>query len=46
MLHATLRQQDITFADLRRVRDEQGRALWVHPKFEHVYNPPLPEIPS
>lgn len=45
-LHATLKEQDVTFADLRRVRDQQGRFLWVHPRFVSVYQPPLPEIPT
>ena len=45
-LHATLRQQDPTFADLRRVADAQGRYLWVHPRFLPIYQPPLPEIPT
>lgn len=45
-LHAMLRQQDSTFADLRRVADIQGRYLWVHPLFLPIYQPPLPEIPT
>ncbi|WP_329264930.1 leucine-rich repeat domain-containing protein [Streptomyces pseudovenezuelae] len=45
MLHASLREQDITFADLRRVRDSQGRFLWVHQRFVPEYQPPLPVIP-
>ncbi|MEE4542225.1 COR domain-containing protein [Streptomyces sp. V4-01] len=44
-LHATLREQDVTFADLRRVRDQQGRFLWVHERFVSEYQPPLPVIP-
>ncbi|MEV4318331.1 COR domain-containing protein [Actinocrispum sp. NPDC049592] len=44
MLHATLREQDITYADLRKVRAGQ-RILWVHPRFEHIYNPEPPRIP-
>ncbi|WP_234020985.1 COR domain-containing protein [Streptomyces sp. 142MFCol3.1] len=46
MLHASLREQDVTFADLRRVRDAQGRFLWVHQRFVSEYQPPLPVIPS
>ncbi|MYR92651.1 MULTISPECIES: leucine-rich repeat domain-containing protein [unclassified Streptomyces] len=45
MLHASLREQDVTFADLRRVRDPQGRFLWVHQQFVPEYQPPLPVIP-
>jgi hypothetical protein len=45
MLHATLREQDITYADLRKVRAGQ-RILWVHPRFEHIYNPDPPRIPT
>ncbi|MFI7136307.1 leucine-rich repeat domain-containing protein [Streptomyces massasporeus] len=45
MLHASLREQDVTFADLRRVRDPQGRFLWVHQRFVSEYQPPLPVIP-
>jgi hypothetical protein len=46
MLHATLRKQDITYADLRKVRGEGHRVLWVHPRFEHIYNPEPPHIPT
>ena len=45
-LHAMLKEQDGTFADLRRVTDAQGRYLWVHPCFVATYQPPLPEIPT
>lgn len=45
-LHAMLKQQDPTFADLRRVHDPQGRYLWVHPLFLSIYQPSLPEIPT
>ena len=45
-LHTILRQQDPTFADLRRVPDTQGRYLWVHPLFQSIYQPSLPEIPT
>ena len=45
-LHAMLRQQDSTFANLRRVADTQGRYLWIHPLFLPIYQPPLPEIPT
>jgi hypothetical protein len=45
-LHAMLKEQDITFADLRRVTDHQGRYLWVHPSFVDIYQPPLPDIPT
>jgi len=45
-LHATLREQDITYADLRRVRDQQGRYLWIHPRFLDLYQPSLPVIPT
>jgi C-terminal of Roc, COR, domain/Ras of Complex, Roc, domain of DAPkinase/Leucine rich repeat len=45
-LHAMLKQQDLTFADLRRVVDTRGRYLWVHPRYRQIYQPPLPEIPT
>jgi hypothetical protein len=45
-LHAMLKEQDHTFADLRRVTDDQGRYRWVHPRFVPIYQPPLPEIPN
>jgi hypothetical protein len=45
MLHALLRDQDVTLADLRRVRNHQHRIIWVHPLFEPIYNPALPHIP-
>ncbi len=45
-LHATLKEQDPTFADLRRVTDAQGRYLWIHPRYLPIYQPPLPEIPT
>jgi len=45
LLRATLKEQDVTFADLRRVRTQQGRFRWVHPRFVEIYQPPLPEIP-
>jgi hypothetical protein len=42
-----LKEQDPTFADLRRVADNSGRYLWVHPRFEPIYQPPpLPDIPT
>jgi hypothetical protein len=44
--HAMLKEQDIAMADLRRVRDQQGRFLWVHPRFLSIYQPPLPQIPK
>ena len=44
-LHAMLREQDVGFADLRRVRDIDGRYLWVHRRFVDFYYPPLPRIP-
>ncbi|MER5539248.1 leucine-rich repeat domain-containing protein [Streptomyces mirabilis] len=44
-LHELLKEQDPTFADLRRVRDVQGRFLWVHRTFVSYYQPPLPYIP-
>jgi hypothetical protein len=44
--HAALRQQDITYADLRRVQPTHGGYLWIHRQFIHIYNPPLPEIPD
>jgi hypothetical protein len=35
------------FGGLRRVRDTDGRLLWVCAKHDdEVYNPPLPEIPA
>jgi len=45
-LHSTLRAQDITYADLRRVRDLHGRFLWVHEQFETEYLLPPPLIPT
>ncbi|HEY6422998.1 MAG TPA: hypothetical protein VIY28_07065 [Pseudonocardiaceae bacterium] len=45
-LHTTLKEQDPTFADLRRVTDAQGRYLWIHPSYLPIYQPPLPEIPT
>jgi hypothetical protein len=45
MFHALLKKQDMSYADLRRVRDAQGRYLWIHPRFVPVYQPPLPDIP-
>jgi hypothetical protein len=45
-LHAELRKQDITYADLRKVRGEGHRVFWVHPRFEHIYNPAPPRIPT
>jgi hypothetical protein len=45
-LHAMLKEQDPTFADLRRVTDAQGRYLWIHPRYLPIYQPPLPEIPT
>ena len=45
-LHTELNKIDPTFADLRRVRDQHGRFLWVHPRFAPIYQPPLPEIPQ
>lgn len=41
-----LKEQDYTFADLRRVTDTQGRHVWVHPRFVPIYQPPLPKIPT
>jgi hypothetical protein len=46
MLHNTLREQDITFADLRRVRHPQGQFLWVHEQFVTEYLPLPPAIPT
>jgi hypothetical protein len=46
LLHSTLRQQDITFADLRRVTDYTGQYLWVHRQFVGVYQPQAPVIPQ
>ena len=45
-LHAMLNEQDLTFADLRRVTDAQSRYLWIHPSYLPIYQPPLPEIPT
>jgi len=45
-VHAMLKEQDSTFADLRRVTDAQGRYLWIHPRYLPIYQPPLPEIPT
>ncbi|MGH4009908.1 MAG: hypothetical protein ACRDTH_17445 [Pseudonocardiaceae bacterium] len=41
-----LKEQDYTFADLRRVTDTQGHHVWVHPRFAPIYRQPLPEIPT
>jgi hypothetical protein len=41
-----LKEQDHTFADLRRVADNNGRYLWVHRRFVPIYQPPLPDIPT
>ena len=47
MLHGTLRTQDITFADLRRVRHPQGdHFLWVHEQYVAEYLSPPPIIPT
>lgn len=43
-LHQMLKEKDSTFADLRRVHD-QGRFLWVHPKFVPRFQLPPPVIP-
>jgi hypothetical protein len=42
MFHEMLSKKDPSFGDLRRVRDQQGRFLWVHPRFVSIYQPPLP----
>ncbi|MEU0552193.1 COR domain-containing protein, partial [Micromonospora sp. NPDC005979] len=44
-LHAALRAQDVTIADLRKVVRPDGRILWVHRQFEHLYHSGLPVIP-
>ena len=44
-LHAMLRAQDITIADLRKVVRPDGRILWVHRQFERQYHSGLPLIP-
>ncbi|WP_433539176.1 COR domain-containing protein [Micromonospora sp. CA-249363] len=44
-LHAALRAQDVTIADLRKVVRPDGRILWVHRQFEHRYHSGLPVIP-
>ncbi|MEV4213896.1 COR domain-containing protein [Micromonospora sp. NPDC049662] len=44
-LHAALRAQDVTIADLRKVVRPDGRILWVHRQFEHLYHGGLPVIP-
>lgn len=46
MLHLTLREQDITFADLRRVMNDRGQYLWVHERFVSEYQPLPPVIPT
>ena len=45
-LHGLLAAQDITYADLRKVRDTDGRLLWVHPRFVTIFQPPPPQIPG
>ncbi|HEY3714949.1 MAG TPA: leucine-rich repeat domain-containing protein, partial [Jatrophihabitantaceae bacterium] len=45
-LHTMLKDKDPGYADLRRVPDQQGRWLWIHPKFLSIYQPPLPVIPT
>ena len=44
-LHVILRAQDVTIADLRKVVRPDGRILWVHRQFEHLYHSGLPVIP-
>jgi len=44
-LHAMLRDQDITLADLRKVVRPDGRILWIHRQFERLYYGGLPTIP-
>ncbi|WP_433043824.1 hypothetical protein [Dactylosporangium sp. CS-033363] len=44
-LHAMLREQDITLADLRKVVRPDGRILWVHQQFVQIYDRGLPTIP-
>nr|WP_296070962.1 hypothetical protein [uncultured Actinoplanes sp.] len=44
-LHAMLRRQDITIADLRKVVRPDGRIRWVHRRFERLYHGDLPTIP-
>jgi hypothetical protein len=44
-LHVALRAQDVTIADLRKVVRPDGRILWVHRQFEHLYHGGLPVIP-
>ncbi|MFG1917186.1 COR domain-containing protein [Micromonospora sp. NPDC048898] len=44
-LHVVLRSQDVTLADLRKVVRPDGRILWVHRRFEHLYHSGLPVIP-
>ncbi|MEU7588004.1 COR domain-containing protein [Micromonospora sp. NPDC049230] len=44
-LHVVLRAQDVTIADLRKVVRPDGRILWVHSQFEHLYHSGLPVIP-
>ncbi|MFI5927976.1 COR domain-containing protein [Micromonospora sp. NPDC051543] len=44
-LHAALRAQDVTIADLRKVVRPDGRILWIHREFEHLYHSGLPVIP-
>ncbi|MCX5069853.1 ADP-ribosylation factor-like protein [Micromonospora lupini] len=44
-LHVALRTQDVTIADLRKVVRPDGRILWVHRQFEHLYHGGLPVIP-
>ncbi|MET8282873.1 COR domain-containing protein [Micromonospora sp. NPDC005174] len=44
-LHVALRAQDVTIADLRKVVRPDGRILWVHRQFEHLYHSGLPVIP-
>jgi hypothetical protein len=44
--HAALREQDVGYADLRRVQPTHGGYLWVHPRFLPFYHRPLPDIPT
>ncbi|MEH1169250.1 COR domain-containing protein [Micromonospora sp. CPCC 205539] len=44
-LHVMLRAQDVTLADLRKVVRPDGRILWIHRQFEHLYHGGLPIIP-
>jgi hypothetical protein len=45
-LHQLLKERDITYAGLEKVRNNRRKPLWVHPRFVALYSPPPPVVPK